>query len=393
MLYRPVITSLLLALFFSLTGCSQAPDSPAFTVSGSQPAYDQSTFAGYINDTRTWLEANRAFITHNKTLELDSNSPFELLPASNTTTTTTKKGILLVHGLGDSPYSFVDIAPVLAQQGFLVRTILLPGHGSKPADLIQVHMEDWQTTVAHHTQLLASEVDELWLGGFSTGANLITSWALQQKPGMVQGMLLFSPGYKPKSSLVALSPALSYFKDWTDIDLTSNYVRYDSLAVNGAGEYYKTSKAVRHDLEHKPVPFPVLMTISENDSVIDAHTVLRLFESRFTNTRSQLVWYGSSPETKDTRVSVFDSSIPELNISNFSHMNVLFAPANPYYGENGSYRMCDNGQTLQADKKCPKAKNIWYSAWGYREKGKIHARLTWNPYFSELEKSIKTITQ
>ena len=390
MLYRPVITSLLLALFFSLTGCSQAPDSPAFTVSDSQPAYDQNTFAGYINDTRTWLEANRAFITHNKALELDSNSPFELLPASNTTK---KKGILLVHGLGDSPYSFVDIAPVLAQQGFLVRAILLPGHGSKPADLIQIHMEDWQTAVAHHAQLLASEVDELWLGGFSTGANLITSWALQQNPGTVSGMLLFSPGYKPKSSLVALSPALSYFKDWADIDLTSNYVRYDSLAVNGAGEYYKTSKAVRHDLEHKPVPFPVLMTISENDSVIDAHTVLHLFESRFTNPRSQLVWYGPPPETKDTRVSVFDSSIPELNISNFSHMNVLFAPANHYYGEKGSYRMCDNGQTLQANEKCPGAKNIWYSAWGYREEGKIHARLTWNPYFAELEKSIKTITQ
>ncbi|UYM17483.1 alpha/beta hydrolase [Endozoicomonas euniceicola] len=390
MLYRPVITSLLLALFFSLTGCSQAPDSPAFTVSDSQPAYDQSTFAQYINDTRTWLAANRAFITHNKTLELNSNSPFERLPASNTTA---KKGILLVHGLGDSPYSFVDIAPVLAQQGFLVRTILLPGHGSKPADLIRIHREDWQAAVAHHAQLLASEVDELWLGGFSTGANLITSWALQQKPDTVKGMLLFSPGYKPNSSLVALSPALSYFKDWADIDQTSNYVRYDSLAVNGAGEYYKTSKAVRHDLEHNPVPFPVLITISENDSVIDAQNVLDLFESQFTHPQSQLVWYGSPPDTEDTRVSVLDSFIPELNISNFSHMNALFAPANPYYGENGSYRMCDNGQTLQADEKCPKAENIWYSAWGYREKGKIHARLTWNPYFTELEKSIKTITQ
>ncbi|AMO55169.1 esterase [Endozoicomonas montiporae] len=393
MLYRPIIPSLLLAL--SLSGCSQAPDSPAFTVSDSQPAYNQTTFHDYINDTREWLSHNRAFITQNKRLELDSNSPFELAPVKNNPSdkTAPTKGILLVHGLGDSPYSFVDIAPLLAQQGFLVRTILLPGHGSKPADLIQVTMEDWEDAVSHHADLMALEVDQLWLGGFSTGANLVTSWATQQKADTVKGMLLFSPGYKPKSSLVALSPALSYFKDWADIDLANNYVRYDSLAVNGAGEYYKTSKTVRSDLNINPVTFPVLMTISENDSVIDAENVLSLFETQFTHPDSQLIWYGTAPDTKDSRVSVLESSIPEFNISNFSHMNALFAPDNDYYGQNGSYRMCDNGQTLQANEQCPTAKTVWYSAWGYREENKIHARLTWNPYFAELEKSIKTITE
>jgi hypothetical protein len=24
---------------------------------------------------------------------------------------------------------------------------------------------------------------------------------------------------------------------------------------------------------------------------------------------------------------------------------------------------------------------VWYSDWGYREAGKVHARLTFNPYF------------
>jgi hypothetical protein len=25
---------------------------------------------------------------------------------------------------------------------------------------------------------------------------------------------------------------------------------------------------------------------------------------------------------------------------------------------------------------------VWYSDWGYREPGKMHARLTFNPYFN-----------
>lgn len=392
MLYKFIIASLPLTLGFALSGCSQAPDTPAFRVSDSQPVYTQNSFTEYVEETRAWLSQNRAFMTKNPAQELKSNSPFELKPANSGKV---RKGILLVHGLGDSPYSFVDIAPVLTKQGFLVRTILLPGHGSKPADLIRISMDDWADTVDHHAHLLASEVDELWLGGFSTGANLVTSWALEKnsEQDKIKGLLLFSPGFKPRSNLVALSPALSYFKDWADIDITGNHVRYDSLAVNGAGEYYKTSKLTRSQLEEQAVDVPVLVTISEKDSVIDAAAILSLFQKRFTHPDSRLLWFGSGPKSKDSRVTFLQDRIPELNISNFSHMSALYSPKNSYYGQNGSFRMCDNGQTLQAQEQCPAAENVWYSAWGYRESGKIHARLTWNPYFPKLEKAIQTITQ
>ncbi|WP_300176697.1 hypothetical protein [uncultured Aliivibrio sp.] len=45
-----------------------------------------------------------------------------------------KKAILLVHGLGDSPYSFSDLATTFSEQGFYVQVLLLPGHGSKPEE-------------------------------------------------------------------------------------------------------------------------------------------------------------------------------------------------------------------------------------------------------------------
>ncbi|BBI59892.1 hypothetical protein HSBAA_11980 [Vreelandella sulfidaeris] len=49
--------------------------------------------------------------------------------------------------------------------------------------------------IAHHAKLLAAEVDELWLGGFSTGGNLVTSHAFSDDN--VDGLLLFSPGFYP----------------------------------------------------------------------------------------------------------------------------------------------------------------------------------------------------
>ena len=75
--------------------------------------------------------------------------------------------------------------------------------------------------------------------------------------------------------------------------------------------------------------------------------------------------------------------IPEQRISNGSHMGLLFSPSNPYYGINGSEKICSNGQEEGFEAQCNATSEVWYSAWGYREEGKNHARLTYNPYFSD----------
>ncbi|WP_199911664.1 hypothetical protein [Dongshaea marina] len=76
------------------------------------PDYDQPTFAQYVRETRAWLLNNRAFISQDINKELNANSPREYKPVHPN-----GGAVLLVHGLGDSPYSFIDIAQHLAQQG------------------------------------------------------------------------------------------------------------------------------------------------------------------------------------------------------------------------------------------------------------------------------------
>ena len=46
----------------------------------------------------------------------------------------------------------------------------------------------------------------------------------------------------------------------------------------------------------------------------------------------------------------------------------------------GKQRICENGQEKDI-KPCLVGEDVWYSAWGYNESDKIHARLTFNPYF------------
>ena len=377
---------LLLSLILLLSGCSQIPDQPNYHPSSSLPDHQQSNFADYTKETRIWLEQNRVFLGDDKKAELAANTPFEIKPQSPGKMS---RGILLVHGLGDSPGYFKDMATELSQQGFLVRSMLLPGHGSKPADLMLPEIADWEKAVHHQVKLLSEEVDELWLGGFSTGGNLVTTEALSNDK--VKGLLLFSPGFVPRFKATALAPYARWFKDWANIRAESNYMRYDSLSMNGAALYYLSAKTVQDELSAKVWNKPALITISEDDSVISSESVISLFNTRFTHPDSRLIWFGNLPSVKDSRVITLAKSRPDQNISTVAHMSVLFSPDNSYYGKQGSYRMCNNGQTETAETQCPQVNNIWYSAWGYQDADKIHARLTWNPYFSETVEIIKEV--
>lgn len=375
--------NILLSLLL-LASCAVPPDSPRFQPSESLPPYEQESFEKYVRETRAWIADNRAFIGANRDLEIELNTPFEIRPAEPA-----QRGILLVHGLGASPWYFIDIATAMANDGWLVRSILLPGHGTRPADLMLADNENWENIIAHHANLLAAEVDELWLGGFSTGGNLVTSHAYTDDN--VDGLLLFSPGFYPDTNYLFLTPAISYFWDWLNIDDEDNIATYQSLPTQGASLYYRSVSSVQKNLDTARFEKPVLMTMSQHDSVLDPNATLTAFQDRFPHRQSRFVWYGDTPQNlDDPRVTDLVSNLPERRISTFSHMNVLFAPENAYYGEAGSYIMFENGQDDIPRPDNPE--DLWFGAWGQSATDEYHARLTWNPYFPELLDNIREVT-
>ena len=382
---RANLLKLLLAgLVFSLLGCVSS-EPTALNQSPNYYDYIQPSFDQYLEVTQEWLAENRSYIGENQDTELAMNMPFELFPSTETT-----KAVLLVHGLGDSPYSFSDLAPSLQQQGFYVQTLLLPGHGSKPEDLMLPSYQDWQTLVDHYAGLLKQEYDEVWLGGFSTGGNLVTIHAIEK--GDIDGLLLFSPGFQSQAPyLERLAPLVSVFFDGYNTQ-EDNFARYNSAPLNGAIAYSKSAQKLRELLRVNKVAVPTLIVLSEADSIIDPEAVGNYYQQRFTHPNNQLLWYGESIDEKET-FTVSSMKLESLRISTASHMSPLFAPTNPHYGQDSDYKMCMNSMNKEAVEYCEQGGEVWWSAWGYEEEGKVHARLTWNPYYHELENTMLDITR
>ena len=372
----------------TIASCAFPPESELYQQSPDIPPYQQDSFDEYVAQTRDWVAEHRVFITDEHETELARNIPFELGQITPDDKTP-KRGILFVHGLGASPWYFHDIGSEMAKDGWLVRSMLLPGHGTRPADLNIPDYADWTKAVAHQVSLLERDVDQVWLGGFSTGGNLVTSYAAQHPE--IAGLLLFSPGIYPDNGLLFLTPVIKHLWDWIDIDPEDNAINYQSLSSHASELYYQTVEDVQDHLSTKPFDRPVLLTMSADDSVLAPAKTLRAFEERFTHPKSRFVWYDDiKAPSNDKRIISLNSKLPDQQISTFSHLSVLFSPDNPYYGAKGSFVFVENGQediALPDD-----LSTIWRSNWGYTEPGKYHGRLTWNPYFDVLIDTIGEVT-
>jgi len=349
-------------------------------------------FGVYVAQTRQLIQSQRLFHSAYPSQELDWNAPSESRPI-----VPGGKAILLIHGLGDSPWSFVDIASDLVADGYVVRTLLLAGHGTKPADMIGVRLEEWQQVVREHVALLHQEFSDVYLGGFSTGANLALEYAMNDPD--VRGLVLFSPAFRSDQSLDWMTPFLARFKTWIFSPDSSrpqqSLVRYYNVPTNGFAQFYRSSVAVRRLIENKDFDRPVVMVLAEHDSVVDVRYVRELFDRRFPHRASRLIWYGRDLplSSGSSRILTRTDYIPEHRISRFSHMGILFSQENPLYGTSGTERFCWNGQSDEETVRCEAGARVWYSDWGYREPRKIHARLTFNPYFDWQSKIIREVLE
>lgn len=337
-------------------------------------------FESHRRDALTWMQAHRAFQTDDHATEMEWNAPREWRPSGPP-----RKGILLVHGLGDSPWSFVDIGERLAREGFLVRTVLLPGHGTRPQDMLDTTLGEWQQVVREQALALQREVPLVYLGGFSTGANLVLDYAYAHNG--IAGLLLFSPAFRPNNGYAWLTQYIGWLRPWLanpdENRPMQTPLRYLNVPTNGFAQFYRSSLLARQRLQEQPYDKPVFVAITQHDSVLDTAYVLDTFHRRFTHPDSRLVWYGShtAQETQDPRVLSHSDSLPDYRISQFSHMGLLFSPDNPLYGVRGSQRICWNGQSQEDMQRCVAGAPVWYADWGYREAGKVYARLTFNPWF------------
>jgi carboxylesterase len=102
-----------------------------------------------------------------------------------------RTGVLLVHGLTGTPNEMRLLARGLNRAGFTVYAVQLAGHCGDMEDLLATRWQDWYGTVEAGAARLASQVDQVVVGGLSMGAVLSLALA-EERPELVAGVAALS---------------------------------------------------------------------------------------------------------------------------------------------------------------------------------------------------------
>ncbi|MEZ6852890.1 alpha/beta hydrolase [Halodesulfovibrio aestuarii] len=83
-----------------------------------------------------------------------------------------KVGCLLIHGWTGSPFEMEPLVAPLESEGYEVRNIMLPGHGTSFEDFQTTGWTDWEWAAEKEYQELAAKVDAVFVIGLSMGGTL-----------------------------------------------------------------------------------------------------------------------------------------------------------------------------------------------------------------------------
>jgi esterase/lipase len=309
------------------------------------------SFAEYILQCREMVRKVRS-ATSNISLNqaVDGNSPFALEPTGSNIAgreKTWRRGILLTHGLSDSPYFLRHIALVFQARGFRVLALLLPGHGTRPGDMLDVTWQEWAKAVAYGTVKLAEEVDEVYLGGYSAGGALSIYQSLQDR--RVKGLFLFAPALDitHRAAFASWHKLLSWLFPrikWLEIKPDKDLYKYESFANNTAAQMYTLTQVLHEQLQAHELTIPIIAVASEDDKTVNTQVTLE-FMLKQTNPANKMIAYTTDPkkysqDNTENKIEWVNSVLFEQKILGSAHTAILVPPDDAHYGLDGEYTNC-----------------------------------------------------
>jgi carboxylesterase len=209
-------------------------------------------------------------------------------------------GVLLIHGYTGSVAETRPMGEYLAEQGWMVRCPLLPGHGTTPEDLIRVRWQAWAAEAESALRELQSDCDTVFVGGLSLGS-LLTLWLGAQHPE-IAGLIPMSPAVKLQNRLLPLTLFLRHLvkydptssladEDLGDPEAIQRIWCYDQTPLWGAGEIYLLQREVLKALP--AIRQPILIFQGRRDAAVhpEAGPLLR---GKIGSTDKTLIWLENS---------------------------------------------------------------------------------------------------
>lgn len=232
------------------------------------------------------------------------NRTFELEQAEPTA------GVLLLHGLSDSPYSLRALGESLHAQGAAVVGLRIPGHGTAPSGLVDIRWQDMAAAVRLAARHVREQVGDkpLYLIGYSNGGALAVDYLLDtlhddSLPG-VTGVMLLAPeiGVSGSARYAVWQGRLGYLLGldkmaWVSVKPEYDPYKYGSFAVNAGDIAYQITMHLQAEitklqgsgkLENLP---PILAFQSAADATVTASALIEHLFARLPPAGHELVLF------------------------------------------------------------------------------------------------------
>ena len=220
-----------------------------------------------------------------------------------------KRGVLLIHGMSDSPYSLHTQAEYLHKKGVYVVGIRLPGHGTIPSGLIDTKWQDMAAVVQLAMVYLKEKVGKgpVSIMGYSTGAPLALNYTFhalkESNLPLPESLIFYSPaiGVSSAAKFASLqkwaAKLLNSDKlEWNSVLPEYDPFKYGSFSINAAQQVYLLCKKVQKQFDgyHENVqkPFPSVLTFaSAVDSTISVPAIIEGLYDRLPEGNNTLVLF------------------------------------------------------------------------------------------------------
>ena len=219
-------------------------------------------------------------------------------------------GVLLLHGMSDSPYSLRAMGETLKQRAYSVIGLRLPGHGTAPSGLKRISWQDMAAAVRLGVAHLASQLGQkpIHIVGYSNGAPLAINYALDALEGndlpIPASLVLISPsiGLHPAAALAKWKRRLSYLPGlggmaWLSVMPEFDPYKYNSFATNAAEQVHGLTRTVARRIaararsDANPILPPTLVFKSTVDATVSVDAVVDRLLKHLGPERHELVLF------------------------------------------------------------------------------------------------------
>ena len=203
-------------------------------------------------------------------------------------------GILLVHGFADGPHLWKTLGPSLAEQGYHVRAIRLPGWNESIEVKRHTSRNEWRKAIQSEMAALEQRGQPVILMAHSLGA-CIASDLTQSGTITPEALVFYAPLFRVSNTRSPFLTTRTWYKIGSRI-LPDSFI-VESLFREQAVSGQARTPAERDPFNPKPIftqiftlmeereqlpltlPCPIMMVVSPHDKVIDTPTAMEWMES------------------------------------------------------------------------------------------------------------------